>query len=76
MNNKKLAEYELKLIFVITHGAKYPKEPVYRISGSWKRLTCCIYGCFENDDLRVEWDDKVAQVRKPHTNLFLPNANP
>ena len=26
----KLAEYELKLIFVITHGAKYPKQPVYR----------------------------------------------
>ena len=26
----KLAEYELKPIFVITHGAKYPKQPVYR----------------------------------------------
>ena len=70
----KLAEYELKLIFVITHGAKYLKQPVYRISGSWKRLTCCIYGCFENDDLRVEWDNKAAQVTKPHTNLFLPTA--
>ena len=44
LNNMKLAEYELKLIFVITHGAKYPKQPVYRISGSWKRLKCCIYG--------------------------------
>ena len=30
LNNMKLAEYELKLIFVITHGAKYPKQPVYR----------------------------------------------
>ena len=44
--------------------------------GSWKRLTCCIYGWFENDDLRVEWDNKAAQVTKPHTNLFLPTANP
>ena len=25
LNNMKLAEYELKLIFVIIHGAKYPK---------------------------------------------------
>ena len=30
LNNMKLAEYELKLIFVITRGAKYPKQPVYR----------------------------------------------
>ena len=30
LNNMKLADYELKLIFVITHGAKYPKQPVDR----------------------------------------------
>jgi len=32
LNNMKLAEYELKVIFVITHGANYSKQPVYRIS--------------------------------------------
>ena len=29
----KPAEYELKLIFVIMHGANYPKQPVY--SNKW-----------------------------------------
>lgn len=76
LNNMKLAEYELKLILSLHMAPNTPSSLSTEISGSWKRLTCCIYGCYGNDDLRVEWDNKAVQVTKPHTNLFLPTANP
>ena len=43
LNNMKLVEYELKLIFVITHGAKCSKQPVYRISRARGRDLHAVY---------------------------------
>ena len=67
----KPAEYELKLIFVIMHGANYPKQPVY--SNKWlvEEVNILSIQLF----IRVEWDNKAAQVTKTHMNLFLPTAS-
>ena len=68
----KPAEYELKLIFVIIHGANYPKQPVY--SNKWLveevNILYMYTAVFRTIILGLSGIIKPPKLPKTHMNPF------